>query len=827
MRSFQNSSISQKLTRIILFTCLVTFSLSSFFIIVHKVVSYRKILVEKIDILANVTGQSITAPLLAGDSKAAGRIMKILKGDPHILSACVYHQDGSRFAAYQRPDLPLATGGESRWPLCPASITPQQMGNHELFRDHGIEVTRTLTSGQDSVGTLRIVSDLKGAYSQLYVYIAVAILILALTSLMAYLFSRKLQELISKPLLQLADSMQRVTDQKDFSVRIDGQRNDELGTLMNGFNRMLSEISLRDEQRKRDREELELRVQERTVDLVKANRKLAQAELIARENEQWQRVLLQSVMTGIFIVDAATRKVLYANEITCRLSGRTEEELVGSVCHGTICPAEAGRCPFLNLGERTDHSERMLLTATGDSIPIIKNVVRIDYRGRDFLLESFIDITDMKRAEQELLQAKNMAEAANLAKSKFLANMSHEIRTPMNGIIGFLELLQREERLTRQQHRYVDTALSSGETLLSIINNVLDLSKIEAGKMEISSTKLDAVSLVREVAEFFREPAHRKGLELVISVGKGLPPALRGDPVRLRQVLVNLVGNAVKFTRRGKIFISVSMEWEDEDAACVRFEVMDTGIGIAPEAQSRIFKAFSQEDDSTTRRYGGTGLGLAIASQLVSMMGGTIEVESAPGRGSAFRFTAHLEKQSAIPAPPGTRILPESLPGPVSSSGKGDTGIFSAFRILLAEDNPVNQAVATAMLNYFGCHIDVVEDGLGAVDAWASRHYDLILMDCQMPRMDGYEATREIRKREKLGEGKSRYRRVPIVALTAHALEGDRKACMDAGMDDYLSKPYKADQLHSILFRWLISPSDGNLDGGFEKAALPAGMKRL
>ena len=740
MRSFQNSSISQKLTRIILFTCLVTFSLSSFFIIVHQVVSYRKILVEKIDILANVTGQSITAPLLAGDPKAAGRIMKILKGDPHILSACVYRQDGSRFASYQRPDLPLTTGGEYRWPLCPASLTPQQMGNHEIFRGHGIEVTRTLTSGKDSVGTLRIVSDLKGAYSQLYVYIAVAILILALTSLMAYFFSRKLQEFISKPLLQLADSMQRVTDRKDFTVRIDGQRNDELGVLMKGFNRMLSEISLRDEQRRRDREELELRVQERTVDLVKANRKLAQAELIARENEQWQRILLQSVMTGIFIVDAATRKVLYANEITCRLSGRKEEELVGAMCHGTICPAEAGRCPFLNLGERTDHSERMLLTATGDSIPIIKNVVRIDYRGRDFLLESFIDITDMKRAEQELLQAKNMAEAASLAKSKFLANMSHEIRTPMNGIIGFLELLQREESLTLQQRRYVDTALSSGETLLSIINNVLDLSKIEAGKMELSNTELDAVSLVREVVEFFREPAYRKGLELVTSVEKGFSSALRGDPVRLRQVLVNLVVNAQDaMPTGGKLTIETAPVNLDDDYAAdhpdvtpgpyVMVAVTDTGEGMTEETLERAFEPFY-----TTKRSGaGTGLGLASAYGVVRQHGGHISLYSEVGQGTTAKVY---------------------LPAVTDPAERVEVTSGSAIRhgtetIMVVEDDETVRMLACQMLERAGyrtIECDGAEQALALAETHDGR-FDLLLTDVVMPDINGRQLYAELSAR--------------------------------------------------------------------------------
>ncbi|OPY89295.1 MAG: Autoinducer 2 sensor kinase/phosphatase LuxQ [Syntrophus sp. PtaU1.Bin208] len=815
MRSFQNSSISKKLTMIIMCTCLISFSLSSLFIVAHKVICYRKTLVEKIDVLAGVTGHNLIAPLLTGDSRAADEIMKILQGDPHILSACVYKQNGNRFATYLQSDsLPEGNDQEFKSISCPVSISPQQAGSYDLFRENQIEVSRSLISGRNHVGTLQIVSDLRGAYYQLYVYIAIAVLILALTSLIAYLFSRKLQALISQPILQLAHSMQRVSEREDFSLRITDQRNDEIGILTTGFNRMLSEIGLRDEQRKRDKEELEARVQERTAELVKANEKLGQAELIARENEQWQSILLQSVLTGIFIVDAPTHKVLYANEVTCRLAGKKEEELVGSICHKTICPTEVGRCPILNLGETIDHSERILLTAKGEHIPIIKNVIRINYRGRDFLLESFIDITDIKRAEQELLKAKNMAEAANHAKSKFLANMSHEIRTPMNGVIGFLELLQREEQLTGQQRQYVDTAISSGETLLQLINDILDFSKIEAGKMEISMTDLNLVSLVQEVAEFFRQPAQRKGLKMVVSIEDELPSALRGDPVRLRQVLVNLLGNAVKFTRQGGIFLTVSLAEEEEDSVLVRFEVKDTGIGIAPEAQSRIFNAFSQEDESTTRQFGGTGLGLAIASQLVSMMQGEIEVESMPGEGSSFSFTARLEKQiDALPAL-GDQDFSEARAEQGLACEQKNTGKFSAFRILLAEDNPVNQAVGTAMLEYFGCRIDVAEDGLEAVDAWASGQYDLILMDCQMPRMDGYEASREIRRREILGKGKPEDRRIPIVALTAHALEGDREICLEAGMDDYLSKPYKSDQLYSVLVRWLVPASEEEQEEG-------------
>jgi len=823
MLNFQNSSISKKLTMIIMFTCCVSLSLAALFLITHEFFSYRKNLVEKIDTLARVTGSNLVAPLLFSDQTAAEETLKALREEAHILSACVFQHDGSRFAVYLRPTS-LFNGSTSSPSLysCPTALTPQQAGVHENFRSNRLELSHGIMSESDRVGTLFIVSDLSEWYSRLYWYLAIAALILTLTLLIAYALSRKMQKVISGPILQLAQSMKRVSDQKNYSLRVDEQRNDELGILMTGFNKMLAEIALRDEQLQKHQDQLESRVQERTVELVKANELLGKAETVARENEQWQRVLLQSILTGIFIVDALTHKVIYANEIACRLAGKTEDNLVGSICHQTICPAEVNQCPILDMGEKINHSERQLLTAAGDLIPIIKNVIRINYRGRDFLLESFIDISDRKQAEETLLHAKNLAEEANRAKSQFLANMSHEIRTPMNGVIGFLELLQRDGRLTEQQRQYVNTALTSGETLLQLINDILDLSKIEAGKMEIAVTELNLISLVEEVANFFSDQAHRKGIELTVHIEKDVPSTLRGDPVRLRQVLVNLLGNALKFTRQGEISIHASLAEEEEQSALFRFEVRDTGIGIAPDARLRIFKAFAQADGSTTRQYGGTGLGLAIADQLVSMMGGEIEVESVPGEGSTFRFTARLEKQDNVPASLGDRMLPGAQEEGESSDVPVNNGKFSAFRVLLAEDNPVNQALGTAMLEYFGCRTDVAEDGLEALEALTAERYDLILMDCQMPRMDGYEATREIRKRESPGTGESGSRRIPIVALTAHALEGDREICLKAGMDDYLSKPYKSDELYSVLARWLFPASEqeqGAEGGNVETAA--------
>ena len=457
------------------------------------------------------------------------------------------------------------------------------------------------------------------------------------------------------------------------------------------------------------------------------------------------------------------------------MSGRPRSALVALL----VCVSAIGMFAVM---EATGHSPapvlgpRPYLVQTVGVIGLVLSLMGflalMERERRNALALALQNVDALGRARDEAL-------AAATAKSRFLANMSHEIRTPMNGVLGAAELLAASS-LTESQRQLIGTLTDSGRNLLALIDEVLDFSKIEAGRMTLEDSPIALRDLVDGARQLVASRAAQKGLALHVRVADDVPVGVRGDAHRLRQVLDNLAGNAVKFTEHGHVVIGLRLDGPvEDDRVRVRFEVRDTGIGITPEAQAQLFTAFTQADTSTTRVHGGTGLGLAIAHELVHLMGGTLAVDSEPGRGATFGFTLPFAV-AALPA--------AAVATPVDDA---DVAIPPGLRVLVVDDNPVNRRIAEAMLRRLGCVVETADDGAAALEAWSAAPWDLVLMDCQMPVLDGYDATRRIRE----VEAESGRRHTQVVALTAHALAGDREVCLAAGMDDYLTKPVTLERL--------------------------------
>jgi TMAO reductase system sensor TorS len=674
---------------VITFPALTAFAIALGLHVATNIVHLREDIQSRATRIAGVCGVEVIQETEAGDREAVLKALSALRSEPFVSAVEISLPDGRKLARYRRGagDIQLESiaPGEAVAVLPPPAGRNSSQGPVLSLKADGIHVTVAAAQNGKLIGWVHVIAPLSAVYDDWpgYLWMTAAAIAAALCG--AFWFAARLQHQISGPIVNLAQTMRRVSSEEDYTLRVEGCSQDEIGALIDGFNQMLNQIRQRDSRLERYRQFLEQQVEERTVNLANANRELQQA-----------------------------------------------------------------------IAEATS--------------------------------------------------AKEAAERASSAKSEFLARMSHEIRTPMNGVMGMAELLQGTE-LSGRQRRLAQIITRSAEGLLEIINDILDFSKIEAGKLELETIEFGLREIIQETIEILGVRARAKGLELKCVVESSVPAAVRGDPVRLRQVLVNLAGNAIKFTESGEVAVRVRAV---DAGGQLRFEVTDTGIGISQDVQGQIFSAFSQADSFTTRKYGGTGLGLAICRQLVGLMGGEIGVHSTLNRGSTFWFEVRLEP-AADPA--ATFTAASSLWSPDSRQGEQTLGAGPL--ILLVEDNAVNREVAVGMLENLGYRTESAGNGMLALEAVSEASYAAVLMDCQMPVMDGLTATAEIRRREARTGGS----RLAIIALTANAMEGNRERCLAAGMDDFVTKPFTQLALATVLKKWA---PEGQSPGRREAAPAPA-----
>jgi PAS domain S-box-containing protein len=511
------------------------------------------------------------------------------------------------------------------------------------------------------------------------------------------------------------------------------------------------------------------------------------AEQALQESELQHRLLFEHSPQPMLAYERNTLQLIAVSNAAVAAYGYSREQFLAMTINDLVPAEDAAVAEGLQSSgfEGAQQWRHRSKDGTIIDVEITTGDLRLD--GHDCRVALCLDVTERNRDAAELAAARDQAVEASNMKSIFLANISHEIRTPMTGVLGMTQLLLDSE-LDEDQRSLAVQVSRSGELLVELINDILDISKIEAGQLELEQADFPLGETIERACAVASLQAEAKGVKFTVQIADDVPQRTHGDGRRLRQILLNLASNAVKFTSQGKITVRASTRAsKDVNAASVlRVEVTDSGIGIAPVAQAYIFEPFKQADATTTRDYGGTGLGLAIARELTEMMGGTIGVQSTPGSGSTFWIELPLAPPLAAGSTEEQRAEPAVTEQPVWATPP---------LVLVAEDNQVNQIVAVRTLERCGCRAEVANDGRQALDMLAAQHYDAVLMDCQMPELDGYEATAELRRRESANE------HTPVIAMTAHALDGAREHCLEAGMDDYVSKPINRKQLTAALHR--------------------------
>jgi signal transduction histidine kinase/ActR/RegA family two-component response regulator len=643
----QRASLKRQLILISMCTTTAALLVACTLFLCYDYVTFRDSDLASLDTLATTVGAGTAAAVSFGDVPTAQEALDALAGHVHVQTARVYTDQGIVFAEYRRAG---AAAVPASWGTSPA------LGQHITWQT--LEAVQPIAVAGEPIGTIAIQASRQGQHARMQRFAAMAAAIILTSWIVAFLITSRLQQLVSGPVVRLADAAARVSRDRNYGIRVARTSDDEVGALVTSFNDMLAQIQQQDEDLRRHHATLEAQVAARTAELSATNADLARSR------------------------------------------------------------------------DRAEHASR--------------------------------------------------------AKSEFLANMSHEIRTPMNGVIGMIDLTL-DSAIPDAQREQLEIARTSAEALLTIVNDILDLSKIEAGRVDLDETTFDVADAVEDAIRTVSVGARAKGLALEWQVDPDGPSRVRADRGRLRQVLINLVSNAVKFTFEGRVQVEVRVQPGPAGTGVLQGAVRDTGIGIPLDKQALIFEAFSQADGSTTRRYGGTGLGLTISARLLSLMGGDLRVESTEGAGSTFRFSARV----GVPPAPARLEAPHA-----GTSVRPALPSSTALHVLLVEDNAVNQRVALGFLARAGHRVAVATNGREALDALALARYDLVFMDMQMPVMGGLDAIAAIRAAERDGP-----ERQPIIALTAYAIDGDREQFLAAGADGYVSKPIAPARLFEEIDR--------------------------